>query len=567
LTNETLYGFQKLMRCVFQSNHIDSVCRWNPLSIEQASPFAPLTGLLGAYSRKALTDLLDSTDALVVIGSNVTDENPVSDYLIRQAHSRQGFDLFMLSSRPSRLDKLARAYARYLPGEEPMLMASLLRQLAFRSGGAHTDFAAVPEPPLALATLDPAAVAIRQQWQAQLVEALQGAGSVTLLLGSDLLRSPLVATTLQTLHELLEWRRSRNRTVNLQFLFDHCNQLGAWDFGLLPNTLPGYRTIADPDNRRLFEAAWRSPLPVDAGCDFNGMLALAEKGQLDLLYVVGADPLLACPDRERVRSALAGVKLLIVQDAFLTETARQADVVLPGLTFAETDGTFSNNEGRVQRLRAFQPLPGEAKPDLTAFSRVAAALGADLGPDSPHSLFAEMAQLVPAYAELTYEGLGLDGRLTHGGKDEPAPEPMAPLREPSDRRAPLAMQASAAGTDTEAGLEPRDRFYLITGNSLFHSGYLSERSNILKSVLKGPYVEISAADGQELGVTEGERVRVRGKGHAVMLRIKINPGLPRRVVFVPDNFREVGLNRWLTAGQYPYPVTVEKWLIPAVQTS
>ncbi len=533
LTSETLFGFRKLMRDVFRTDKIDSHCRW-PL----AEAWPALQRLIGRFYRRVpLTELLQA-DSLLIVGSNVTDENPVSEYLIRETWSKAPFDICLISTRPSRLDRIARCCQRYLPGEESQLLARLTAQLRGEA-----------EPVPSWPGFDGSTIS---DFVTELGAALSQSRSLSVLVGSDLLRSPCVAENLQRLNELFELLNSGGILTGFQLLSDRSNQLGAWDLG-----------IASAD-------------------DFSRMLTQSEQGRMGMLYVVGEDPLLSCPDRLRVEQALKGLELLVVQDAFRSETAQLADVILPALSFAESDGSFTNNEGRVQRVRPFYPAqppqtappqltvkqslalrlnPGsggevffppryrsEARADTEIFRAVAVAMGEEPGAFSVESIAGEIAEQLPGYRAVEISVLGSDGMFT---SSDPA------LAERAGELS--ATELRAEDNSPPAARPPPDRergFYLITGNSLFHSGYLTEHSETLSGIEGSARVELNDQQGRRLGVRDGDLVRVRGHGHEVSLPVRLRSDFPVGVVFIPENFRALQLNRFFGPDSYPCLVEI-----------
>ena len=278
-------------------------------------------------------------------------------------------------------------------------------------------------------------------------------------------------------------------------------------------------------------------IPSEPGAGLDRTLELGAAGTLGVLYLAGADPLLAYPDRALVRRALAGTDLLIVQDAFLTDTVGVADVVLPAASFGEESGTFVNNEGRTQRVSKFREPVFEARPNLEIFSLVAALRGRTLDPSDAGEVFDEIARLVPPYSGLTQGGLGDDGAFTSSRP------------QPSD--------AELVAPPSPAAVRP-DGLVLVTGNCLFHSGYLSERSEILQSIAGEPFVEMNPQDAEALGLRAQDLVEVRSSRGALQAQLKLSRHFPRGVVFVPENYRMLGLNSLMKAGEYPCPVQVRK---------
>jgi len=520
LPNEILYQFQKMMRTVFWTNNIDCSSRWST----PVDTLGPL--LTGFYSRAPLADVIGN-DCVLVVGGNPTEENPVTEYLLRDAARRRQTRLLMLSARPSRLDADARAVVRASPGGEASSLAAVVAGLAAAGQDLPSEVAADVSGPPAVTGSDELS---------RLTTALSDGQSITVLVSAELLRSPTAGVTLQQLNNLLKVLGLLGKRAALQFLFDRANQLGAWDMGVLPTTLPGLRALADDATRKTLEGAWGTVIRSEPGADFDRMLDLCDQGQMGALYIAGSDPLMSYPDREFARRALRRADLLIVQDAFITDTTSLAEVVLPAASYGEEAGTFTNNEGRLQKVSKFREPVVEARGNLAIFDFVAALRGHSMRPSVQGEIFDEIVRLVPAYQGLTQDGLGTDGAFTKGGLTPPADGFFAPAP------APIAS----------------DRLMLITGNCLFHNGYLSERSKILNTIADDPYAEMSAQDAEELGLSDGDQVVVRSGQGELSAQLKVNRRFPRGLVFVPENYRALRLNRLMLRGQYPSPVEVQK---------
>jgi NADH-quinone oxidoreductase subunit G len=328
------------------------------------------------------------SDCVLVVGGNVTDENPVTEYLLRDAARRRQTGLLMLSARPSRLDADARAVVRVLPGGEAASLATVTAGLLAAAGQL------LPADVLAntgAATGGPA-VSVDSDGLSRLAAALLEGRSVTVLVSVDLLRSPEACATLQRLSNLLQVLRLLGKGLALQFLFDRANQMGAWDMGVLSAALPGLHSVADDAARATLEQAWGTEIPPEPGADFDSMLEVCEAGRMGALYIAGSDPLLAYPDREFVIRALGAAELLIVQDAFLTDTVGLSDVVLPATAYGEESGTFTNNEGRTQKVCKFREPAFEARGNLAIFDFVAALHSQALRPSMQGDIFDEIAQ-------------------------------------------------------------------------------------------------------------------------------------------------------------------------------
>lgn len=511
LNNESLYLFQKLMRTVFHTNSIDSSSRFSAAGGDATQSLA---GLFGPhYARRSLHDVLKA-DCILVLGATVTDETPVTEYLLRGETRGGGNKLLIASARPSRLDAEALSSLRLRPGDEAVLLSALLGAIGGEEKSPPPEFGDFLE---------------------KAVSALGGASSVTVLLGVDLLRSPGAAAALSMVCGLAEALDAQGKEPAIQFLFDRPNQMGAWEMGGLPGLLPGWRPVSDAPARAWLEEAWGAPVPAESGDDFRRMLERSEAGDLHMLYVAGSDPLLSYPDGDLVESALNKAGLLIVQDAFMTATARAADVVLPAATFAEEEGTFTSNEGKVQMLRPIRRPVFDAKPNAEIFALVAGALGHGLGPGEAGGVFTEIARLVPSYQGLSGDTLGDDGSYT----------------------GPSGQAGGGGLDDVNLVLPGRAKgLALVTGDSMFHSGYLSGNSKVLGNLSAQAYVEMSTDDAAGLGLADGSGVIVRSARAEMKALLKLNKRFPAGVVYVPENFAGAPLNRLLKQGEYPCPVEV-----------
>ena len=523
LANEALYLFQKLIRTIFHSNSIDSSTRWS--APDQAAPgiYQSLEGLFGGlYARRSLHHALKA-DCILVVGSNVTDDNPVSEYLIRDATRNEGKQLFMVSSRPSRLDSEAASYLRLLPGGEATLLSAVLSAFIGNDG----------DSPL-----------LYRELLEHAIPAFTDAQEVTILVGVDVLRSPRAPPALLMLSSLGRALEASGKRVGVQFLFDRPNQMGAWELGVIPTVLPGWRPVGNTASRAVFEDAWGMSLSPQPGADFHQMLAQCKAGKMEMLYVVGSDPLLSYPDGELVEGALSKCGLLVVQDAFLTETARLADVVLPTAAFAEEAGTFTSNEGRVQKLQPIRRPAFEAKSNIEIFTLLASSIGHDLGPVTAQDVFSEITRLVPSYS-------GLDGDAidSANGAFTTSSETSAGNGGSTPDEVLISVPREPQSINT-------GELELVTGDCLFHSGYVSRHSTILKELAAEPYVEISSREASALGLSDQDPVIVKSRCGEVKARLRVTRRFPDGVIFIPENFVEMRLNLLMKQGEHPCRVVI-----------
>jgi formate dehydrogenase alpha subunit len=322
------------------------------------------------------------------------------------------------------------------------------------------------------------------------------------------------------------------------------NVQGACDVGALPNVYTGYQQVADPKAREKFDSAWGVKLNPTPGKTLTEIMPLAHEGKIKAMYLMGENPSLSDADSKHVREAMEKLEFFVVQDIFLTETGRFADVVLPATTFAEKDGTFTNTERRVQRVRkAIEPV-GESRPDWLITCEIARRLGAK-GFDfqSPADIMAEISRLTTSYGGISYKRLE-DGSLQWPCPSEGHPgtcilhEEVFPRPGGRGHFVPLEYRPSAETPDAEYPL------LLTTNRSLFHfhTGTMTRKVKSLNILRKEELVAINPADAAELGVSDGEMVRVISRRGSVDTKAMLTEVSPRGTVAMTFHFAESPTN-------------------------
>lgn len=319
------------------------------------------------------------------------------------------------------------------------------------------------------------------------------------------------------------------------------NVQGACDMGALPNVFPGYQKVVEEDKVEKFEKAWGVKLDNTIGLTVNKMVHACEDGSVKALYVMGENPMLSDPDLTHVEKALKNVPLLIVQDIFMTETARLADVILPATTYAEKDGLFTNTERRAQRIRAAVKAPGQAKHDWEIIQMIANAMGADWNYKSSFDIQEELRTLVPQYGGISYERVD-----QNDGLQWPCPtveHPGTPF---------LHKGKFARGKGYMWGIDfiepaewPDDEYPIImtTGRVLeqFHTGTMSRKSEGLNN-LAGPMVMISVEDAESIGVANGEQVKVTSRRGTITTNAFVTKRIGKGTVYIPFHYHEAPAN-------------------------
>ena len=428
-TNEEAYLFQKLMRAVVGTNNVDY------RGPQQGDSDSVLQQLFGYRAAMGSIGGLELARTILLIGANPIVEQPILDLRIRKAVV-QGTSLIAVNEGPRRLDEITRSVLRARPGSEPALINGLLYAL-LASGKLPADTEA-RYPGLAarvqalVAAATPAATAqqtgVAEQLLRDTASQLVDGGPVAICY-SEAWADEAGDAAVQGLAYLAMLSGNIGKPgAGLNRLPLHANTQGAIDVGLLPHLLPGHRNVTDAAARQALAAIWGAEPPAGAGMGSRQMLEAASAGQLQALYISGLDP--AAEWGQEARDALADVPFLVVQDIVLTETAKGADVVLPATSYAETDGTLTNLERRVQRIRPAVNLRGDMLPGWQIVSDLANRLGGRFYYGGPADVLTEIAEALPIYAGVSVGRVGAKGlqwpvpdRRSRGTAFLYAPEP------------------------------------------------------------------------------------------------------------------------------------------------
>jgi predicted molibdopterin-dependent oxidoreductase YjgC len=331
------------------------------------------------------------------------------------------------------------------------------------------------------------------------------------------------------------------------------NVQGACDMGALPNVYTGYQPVGDPAAQERFNAAWGVKLPDKPGLTVTGAVDAMHAGAVRGLFVMGENPMLSDPDQTHVEEALRGLEFLVVQDIFLSETAQLADVVLPAASFAEKDGTFTNTERKVQRVRAAVPSPGEARGDWDIIADLARRMDAPGGWDysSSREILEEINALTPSYAGITWDRLDEDGGLCWPCLDTEHPGTpilhIGRFTRGKGKFFPVAYQAPDEVADKEYPLT------LTTGRMLehYHTGTMTRRSDGLNELVPTGFVELHPDDAARLGIADGVEVTVETRRGSIRTPANVTPRVRPGTVFVPFHFWESPANRLTNTARDP----------------
>lgn len=321
------------------------------------------------------------------------------------------------------------------------------------------------------------------------------------------------------------------------------NVQGACDMGGLPDVYPGYQKVFLPENREKFEKLWKvDNLSEEKGLTIPKIMDGASNGEVKFIYVMGENPMVSDPDLNHIEHALDNVDFMVVQDIFLNETAMKADVVLPAACFAEKEGTFTNSERRVQRVRKAVDPPGEAKSDWLIIDQIMKRLGYDNNFDSETDVMSEINLANPAYGGITYD------RIEEDGIQWPCPT----IEHEGTKYLHKDKFAKGTGTffvtDYKEPMEkPDEEFPLIltTGRILYHyhSMTMTGKTEGLNVIVPNSYIEVSPRRAQILDVNDGDMVKVTSRRGEIEVRVKVTDTISDGVVFMPFHFAIGAANR------------------------
>ena len=545
VTNEDNYVFQKFVRAAMGTNNVDHCAR-----LCHSSTVAGLALSFGSGAMTNPSDDLLLADVILVTGSNTTENHPIIGLKIREAVAR-GAKLLLFDPRQIPLSQIATLWARQKPGTDVAWINGLLHVI-IRDGLVNTEFVASRTEGFdAVAKLVEAytpervseitGVAAEIIIQAARLYATAERASIVYAMG--ITQHTTGVDNVQSLANLAMISGQIGRPgTGVNPLRGQNNVQGACDMGALPNYYPGYQQVANAEAHAKFEKAWNVELAQTPGLTVTQMLPAALNGKIKALYVMGENPVLSDADVTHVAEALSSLEFLVVQDVFLTETARLAHVVLPASSYAERDGTYTNTERRVQLTEPVVRPPGQARRDWEIICDLATAVGYPMAYASTADISAEMRGLTPSYAGISHARLDAGAQLHWPCPAED--HPGTPILHRGSFTRGLgrfyAVEYQAADEETDASFP----VVLTTGRILehYHTGTMTRRSQGLDGLVPGPFVEVNHADAERFQLKDGDRVTVSSRRGSIVLPAKVGTRVDTGVVFIPFHFWEAAAN-------------------------
>ncbi len=339
------------------------------------------------------------------------------------------------------------------------------------------------------------------------------------------------------------------------------NVQGACDMGALPGDYPGYQKVVNPEAQAKFEKAWGVKLSEKPGLTIPDMMDAAVEGKLKAMYVLGEDPVMTDPDANHIKKAFNAMEFVVVQELFMSETAKLADVILPGASFAEKDGTFSSSERRVQRVRkAIEPI-GDCKADWQIICEVANRMGCKMDYTHPEQIFNEMAALTPSYGGINYE------RIEHIGLQWPCPtldHPGTPVLHTKSFARGKGLFKAIEHTPPAEMPDEEYPYLLSTGRILYHYNVTTRHSSALDAHRPEEMAMIHPADAATLGVCTGDKVRVSSRRGSVVTKVDVTDKVLTGMIWMSFHYRETPTNE-LTVNAFDPVSKTGEYKVAAVQ--
>ncbi|MDI6780672.1 MAG: formate dehydrogenase subunit alpha [bacterium] len=540
-SNEENFLFQKFMRTTIGTNNVDHCARLCHAST--------VVGLAAAFGSGAMTNAIDEikdTKCILLTGSNTTECHPIIGIEIRKAVAN-GAKLIVVDPREIELADIAYLHLQQSPGTDVawinammnVILSEGLHDQGFidaRCEGFDENFKAMIERYTPEYVEEISGIPAEKIRDAARIYA--GAETACIIYSMGITQHTTgVDNVLSIANLAMLTANIGKRSAGVLPLRGQNNVQGSCDMGALPNVYSGYQLVSDESMRLKFEEAWGIHLPISPGITLTEML----HDNIKALYIMGENPVMSDPDANHVRQALENKEFLVVQDIFLTETAQLADVVLPAVSFAEKNGTFTNTERRVQLIRkAIEPI-GEAMADWKIICEIASRMGYAMRYDSESQIMDEISILTPSYGGIRYN------RLEKSGLQWPCPD-MNHQGTPF-----LHKDKFTHGKGKFSAIEylPADElpdsnypYILTTGRILehYHTGSMTRRCVGLDWICSQGFVEMNPADAENLRIKDGDMVRVSTARGKIELCARVIGTISKGVLFIPFHFAEASAN-------------------------
>ncbi|MDT7041634.1 NADH-quinone oxidoreductase subunit NuoG [Candidatus Nitronereus thalassa] len=530
-TNEELYAFQKFMRGVIGTNHIDSSARYGYINGVKA-----LQRIQGTHRWAITFEDIVNADTVLLVGTSITESNPITGLKVKQAIKRHGAKLITLEtavpafSTISNITTLATHHLTVLPGHFDAAVLGLIKSLAEQnlinervSGKApefcRTVIAEVEK--ISWQEIEQATGLGADHFHAA-SQTLSQAERLVVLAGQGVLRSlggEGIVTNLLDL--LILTGHHGDQGSGLGVLAEENNEQGALEMGVVADYFPGPSRVGNDSAKTALAKIWGLSLPATPGATMMEMFDQARQGSLKAMFIVGENPVESLPSDARISEALDSLEFLVCQELYMTETAKRAHVIFPASSAVEKDGTFTNSEGHVQPVRnSIEPL-GESLPDWEIFSALSVVMDTPMEYAEVKEIFKEIRGIIPQYALLG-----------------PSSKPHRVNSDVVDHYLRQGFQEDVhlRYARPQKALTGEGIMTLVLGQSMYHSGKFSTRSKGLLEIQETGMLSLNPMDANRIGVEDGARVCLSNEQGEVTVSVKLVDRIPVGVAWFPEHF-------------------------------
>ncbi len=522
-----------------------------------------MAGLAAAFGSGAMTNPiadLESTDVILITGSNTTENHPVLSSYVKRAVKSGNTQLLVVDPKRIKMAQFANIYLQPGLGTDVVwingLMHVIISESLYDKKFVESRTEGFDELKKTL-----------EKYTPEYVETITGIPKDDLVRAARLYATAPSASILYCMGitQHISGTDNVKSLANLAMLCGNMgikgggvnplrgqnNVQGACDMGGLPNVFTAYQPVTNKDVRKKLEIAWKvDHLPDMPGLTVTQMLPKAHSGELKALYIIGENPMVSDPDLNHAEASLKHLDFMVVQDIFLTETAQLADVVLPAACFAEKEGTFSNTERKVQRVRKAVDPPGLSRDDWWITCEIATKMGYPMSYENSESIFNEIREVTPSYAGITYERIQFDGlhwpcpTLEHHG---------TPVLHVGQFTRGKGLFHAIDFIPPDEQVDDEYPIYLTTGRVIYHyhTGTMTMKSDDINTVSPECFVEISPHSAKSSGISDGQMVKVSSRRGEINAKARITTTLPPGTVFIPFHFGKAAANKLTNAALDP----------------